>query len=152
MFDPQMELLFTVLRGVVSEPPPESGARTWAEAQAALAACGGDDGELGLAIELEDEEELRTILEQWTSGERHLFLHDRDVLKRAMKAYRKRLKITVLDAETSLGGGVFSGGKTSDIVGVTPPTRYPAAVWQELARQKRLIHGGGGTYELPPGG
>ena len=117
-----------------------------------VAACGGDDGELGLAIECEDEAELRRILEAWHTGAEHLFLHDREVLKRAMKAYRKRLKVTLLDAESSLGGGPFSSGKASDIVGITPPSRYPEAVWQELARQKRLVHCGQGTYELPPGG
>ena len=149
-----MELLITVLEGVVGESSTELEVtpRTWAEAQQALAACGGDDDELGLAIELEDEAEVRRILGEWHSGQAHLFQHDREVLKRAMKAYRKRLKITLLDAESSLGGGAFSGGKTSDIVGITPPNRYPAGVWQELARQKRLVHCGQGTYELPPGG
>lgn len=152
MFDPQMELLFTVLRELLAATPVGSGAENWGSAQAALAACGGDEGELGLALELEDEGELRTILDDWTSGKEHLFLHDRDVLKRALKAYRKRLKVTLLDDQSSLGGGPFSGGRTSDIVGITPPERYPAAVWEELARQERLVHCGLGTYELPPGG
>lgn len=154
MFDPQMELLITVLEGVVGESSTELEPipASWSDAQAALAACGGDDGELGLAVELEDEEELRRILAAWHTGQAHLFQHDRDVLKRAMKAYRKRLKVTLLDAESSLGGGPFSGGKTSDICGITPPHRYPPGVWMELARQKRLVHSGQGTYELPPGG
>lgn len=150
MFDPQMELLFTVLRGVLGEPgfPPA----TWAEAKAALAGCGEVEDDVTLAIELEDEDELRALVDGWLAGKAHLPLHDRDVLKRALKAYRKRLKVTLLDAESSLGGGPFSGGRRSDICGITPPDRYGRAVWQELVRQKRLVDSGQGTYELPPGG
>lgn len=152
MFDPQMELLFTVLNSVVN---PEDGTppKTWLDVKAAAAVCGAiEDEELGIVIELEDADAAREIIDQWLTGKRHFIAHDRDVLKRAMKAYRKRLKITLLDAESSLGGGVFSTGRQSEIAGITPPTRYPASVWEELARQKRLIHSGQGTYELPPGG
>ena len=38
------------------------------------------------------------------------------VLKQAMKAFKKRLKLTRLDAESTLGGGPFSGGRSSGIV------------------------------------
>lgn len=141
-----MELLVTLLGGVLAEPP----ARSWAEARAALEACGEVEDELALAVECEDREELGRLLAGWTSGALHLPLHDREVLKRAMKAYRKRFKVTLLDAESTLGGGPFSGGRKSSIVGITPPARYPTAVWQELVRQKRLLDSGQGTYELPP--
>jgi len=150
VFDPQMELLLTVLSAVCGQPAPGQEPATWADARAALAACGEVEEDLALTVELEDEDALRALLEQWLSGARHLPLHDREVLKRAMKAFRKSLKVTLLDAESSLGGGPFSGGRHSDIVGITPPARYPAAVWRELARQKRLVHSGHGTYELPP--
>jgi hypothetical protein len=150
MFDPQMELLFTVLGAVVAEAPPESARKTWADARAACTACGVNEPDLALALEREDEAALRGILEEWRSGRRHLPEHDRDVLKRALKAYRKRLKVTLLDAESSMGGGPFSSGRKSSIVGITPPERYPRAVWQELVRQRRLLDSGQGTYELPP--
>ncbi len=45
----------------------------------------------------------------------------------------------------------MSGGRSSDISGVTPPGIYPRAVWLELARQGRLINAGQGVFELPPG-
>ncbi len=145
-----MELLITVLCGVVSDD--EAKRKSWAEAQAAVAACDEVEDELALAVELEDAEELKALLEGWFSGREHLPAHDRAVLKRALKAYRKRLKVTLLDAESSLGGGPFSAGRKSEIVGITPPRRYPAEVWQELVRQKRLVDSGQGMYELPPGG
>jgi hypothetical protein len=35
-------------------------------------------------------------------------------------------------------------------VAVTPPDRYPRAVWDELVRQGRLKDARHGMYELPP--
>jgi len=146
-----MELLLTVLASVVAEPDPGGPrAASWADAQAALKACGAVEEDVERAVAAEDADELRSILEQWLSGRRHLLEHDRAVLKRALKAFRKRLKITVLDAESSLGVGPMSSGRRSAIVGITPPERYPRSVWDELVRQGRLLDAKRGMYELPP--
>ncbi|MBM3975966.1 MAG: hypothetical protein FJ299_03115 [Planctomycetes bacterium] len=67
-----------------------------------------------------------------------------------MTAFRKTLKITRLDSESSIGGGPMSSGRHSSIVGITPPNRYGRDVWDELVRQKRLLGGRHGVYELPP--
>ena len=72
---------------------------------------------------------------------------DKAELKRAMKALKKRLKLTLADDESRLGYGPMSGGGESSIVAITPPNQYPPAVWEELARQGRLKHAGEGTYE-----
>ena len=153
MFDPKMELLLTVIAEALAqlEKAPEDPA-PWAALSAALTAAEEDDEDLQLAIECREAEELRSLYNSWIDGSRLMCVHDREVLKRAMKAYRKSLKITVLDAESSLGGGPMSGGKPSDICGIRPPERYPIQVWDELARQKRLVDAGQGTFELPPGG
>ena len=68
-------------------------------------------------------------------------------LKQALKAFRKRLKLTRLDAESSLGGGPLSGRKAR-IVAISPPNQFPQAVWDELVRQGKLKKAGNGTYEL----
>ena len=152
MFDPNMELLLSVIGDALPrlESDPESPG-PWMELAAALAAAKEEDEDLQLAIECKEAAELRAIFDGWMDGSL-LCVHDREVLKRAMKAYRKSFKITVLDAESSLGGGPMSGGRSSDICGIRPPERYPIYVWNELARQKRLIDAGQGTFELPPGG
>ena len=146
-----MELLLTVLCSAVAEPvagePPPA---TWSDAKAALAACGKVDDDVERAVAAEDAGALRAIRDQWLAGKRHLLEHDREVLKRALKAFRKRLKITLLDAETSLSGGPMSSGRQSSIVGIMPPERYPRAVWDELVRQGRLRDAKRGMYELPP--
>jgi hypothetical protein len=43
----------------------------------------------------------------------------------------------------------MSSGRPSGIVAITPPDQYPAAVWEELARQGKLKRAGSGLYELP---
>ncbi len=69
-------------------------------------------------------------------------------LKKAMKAFRKRLKLTCLDDQSRLGVGPMSSGRASSIVGITPPNQYPVEVWEELVRQGKLKRSGGGMYEL----
>jgi len=69
-------------------------------------------------------------------------------LKRALKAFKKRLKLTRLDVESSLGGGPMSGGRPSGIVAITPPDQYPQAVWDALVAQGKLAKASHGQYEL----
>jgi hypothetical protein len=69
-------------------------------------------------------------------------------LKRAFKAFKKRLKLMRLDAESNIGGGPLSGGRKSEIVAITPPHEFAHPVWEELARQGKIKKAGHGTYEL----
>jgi hypothetical protein len=69
-------------------------------------------------------------------------------LKAALKAFRKRLKLTQLDDQSRIGVGPMSSGRPSGIVAITPPDQYPDAVWEELARQGKLKRAGSGMYEL----
>ena len=69
-------------------------------------------------------------------------------LKQALKAFRKRLRLTRLDAESNLGGGPMSGGTSSGIVAITPPNQYPRSIWDELVRQGKLTNASHGMYSL----
>ena len=69
-------------------------------------------------------------------------------LKVALKAFKKRLKLTRLDDQSRIGVGPMSSGRPSGIMAITPPDQYPAAVWEELARQGKLKRAGSGMYEL----
>ncbi len=147
MFDPNMQLLSTVLAAAVADPTSDA---VWLEARRARELSKVDEPDIVAALEARDATALAAILESWKSGARLAPEHDREVLKRGLKAFRKSLKVTRLDAESSLGVGPMSSGRHSGIVGMRPPERYPAAVWEELARQGRLIAGKFGVYELPP--
>ena len=72
----------------------------------------------------------------------------KEQLKGALKAFKKRLKLTRLDAESQLSKNPLSTGRGHGIIAVTPPSGYPQAVWDELVRQNKLKKGGLGQYEL----
>jgi hypothetical protein len=70
-------------------------------------------------------------------------------LKRAYQAFKKRLKLTRLDAESKVGKSpLSSGGGSWGIAAITPPDQYPKAVWDELVRQGKLKDTGHGLYAL----
>jgi hypothetical protein len=68
-------------------------------------------------------------------------------LKQALKAFKKRLKLTQLDEESKLGGGPLSHNRAR-IVAITPPNQFSPDVWEELVKQGKLKKAGGGMYEL----
>ncbi len=70
-----------------------------------------------------------------------------ELLKRAFKAFKKRLKLAQLDDSSTAGGALSSGSK--GLTAVRPPDQYPPAVWNELVRQGKLKDAGYGLYELP---
>ena len=72
----------------------------------------------------------------------------KEQLKHAFKAFKKRLKITRLDAESQISGSPLTSGRDSGIVAIQPPGDFPQAVWDELVRQGKLKKAGRGTYEL----
>ena len=72
-----------------------------------------------------------------------------DTLKAALKAFKKRLKLTQLDQESRIGRSPMSSGQKSTIAGIVPPDQYPRAVWEELVTQNKLKHDGRGFYRLP---
>ena len=68
--------------------------------------------------------------------------------RKALKAFKKRLKLARLDEESGLSRG---GGKKSAIAGITPPAGHPAEVWEELVKDGKLKREYIGTYSLVPG-
>ena len=70
-----------------------------------------------------------------------------EVLKSALKAFKKRLKLTRLDDDSHLGKGPFSSG-SQGVYAITPPSQFPKEVWLELERQGKLRNAGHGLYQL----
>ncbi len=63
-------------------------------------------------------------------------------LKSALKAFRKRLKLTQLDDQSRIGKSPLSGGHGSAIVAITPPDQFPASVWEEACAARETQAGG----------
>jgi hypothetical protein len=73
---------------------------------------------------------------------------DADVMRAAMKAFRKRLKFARLDAESRLGVRPTTTGKRAEIDAIIAPSDYPRSVWEALVGAGRLRREGGGFYAL----
>ena len=69
-----------------------------------------------------------------------------ETLKAALKAFKKRLKLTQLDDASRIGRSPMSSGGQSAIAGITPPDQYPLHVWEELVKQGKLKRTGHGMY------
>ncbi len=69
-------------------------------------------------------------------------------VKAAFKAFKRRLKVVRLDAESKIAKNPLTSGRGSGIVAIMPPLDFSQAVWDELVRQGKLKKAGGGTYEL----
>ena len=70
-----------------------------------------------------------------------------DTCRKAMRAFRKRLSLTILDEESKLGRGPLSKGSGAGSAALVPPREWPESVWQELVRQGKLRYIGHGLYE-----
>lgn len=82
-------------------------------------------------------------------------VHTPQELKAAVKAFKKKLKLTRLDDQSRIGVGPMSSGRESGIVGIAPPDQYPQSIWDELERQGKLRKIEQGLYEMvqqPQGG
>jgi hypothetical protein len=71
-----------------------------------------------------------------------------DEMKKALKAFKKKLKLARLDDESGLSRG---GGKKSGITGITPPPGHPPGVWEELVKAGKLKREMGNTYSVVEG-
>ena len=68
-------------------------------------------------------------------------------LKLALKAFKKRLKVTRLENDSKLGGSPLTGSRGT-ITAVAPPNQYPPAIWDALAREGKIRSAGHGLYSL----
>jgi hypothetical protein len=151
MFNPDSSLLshhFAQIAETLAKEPENTQA--WTDASQSLGAGRASEPELAGVLDRREAPAFLRMVEEWKSGKRMLPEQDRQLLHRAIKAFKKRLKVTRLDAESGIGGGAMSSGKQSGIVGITPPANFGREVWDELVRQGRLSGGHHGIYELRP--
>lgn len=69
-------------------------------------------------------------------------------LNTALKAFRKRLKVTQLDADSKISSRRLTTGKREGVVAIAAPNTHPRAVWEALVEKGKLRRSGGGLYEL----
>jgi hypothetical protein len=72
-------------------------------------------------------------------------------LKKALKAFKKRIKLTRLDDESRLSHGPMSSGGKEKIMSIQPPSGFGRDIWEELVEKGFLKRDGQGFYELVEG-
>lgn len=73
-----------------------------------------------------------------------------DELKKAFKAFKKRVKLTQLNDDSRLGRSPLTGARET-VVSIQPPAGFAREVWEELADRGVLKRDGGGFYAIVPG-
>lgn len=64
----------------------------------------------------------------------------------AMKAFRKRLKLSRLADESRITGRLLTKGEGSGIDAIIPPTEFPREVWDALVKDGELAYTGQGFF------
>lgn len=158
------EQALTTLRETVSRLGDTDSAEAgplWGEIQHALMKTKADRQAVMRIITSRDVATLHTLIEALEQGnttitpepqdsdpveeDRHEI--DPEILRHAMRAFRKRLKLARLDDESRISVSPMSGGRQSRIEAILAPREYPEEVWRALVRVGRLNDVGQGFFE-----
>ena len=74
-----------------------------------------------------------------------------DEMKKAMKAFKKRLKLTQLDDDSRLSPRPMSSGSKSKVISIQPPAGFGKEIWEELADKGFLKRDGIGFFQMVEG-
>ncbi len=75
---------------------------------------------------------------------------DAETCKRALRAFRKRRTLTLLDDESHINSHspLTKGADSHAATAIVPPNDWPESIWRELVRQGKLRYIGHGCYDL----
>ena len=144
----RMGLDATMVANVVNKRDFEALARLVAKVDAGTTPTQSSGGEKPAVPSRADGRTVGEVRAQSTAEGGYDSLEEAN-LKRAMRAFRRKLKTLRRDDESRLGNRYVTYGKPSSIAAITPPTEYPMQVWQKLAELGRIKSAGQGTFELP---
>jgi len=140
-----------VIAAIGGYDDPRRASAEWKQAYRLLQEANLPPARVGHVVGMRDLAGLGELVEQLRSPAAEAPAGDKpdaDTCRRALKAFRKRLSLTVLDEESKLGHGPLSKGSDASVAAIVPPDEWPAAVWDELVSQGKLRYIGHGFYEL----
>jgi hypothetical protein len=153
--------ILTELSGLITriqEGDPGSVGPLWGQTHKLLLKTGADPGDIAGIVMRRDLEVLRKLLHGLKGGEREAPADSAEtppasdispeVLKRAMRAFRKRLKLTRLDHESRLGRNPLTSGRKAAIDAILPPHEFTPEVWEALVAEGQLRSMGQGFYMI----
>ena len=130
----------------------------WGELQRLLVKAKADTSRVARAVIARDLDAIRELIDHVRNPElalpekepdRVLPEFPEETLHEAMRAFRKRLKLTKLDHESKLGRNPLTTGKEAEFDSILPPHQYPPELWQVLVARGELESTGQGFYKLP---
>lgn len=75
------------------------------------------------------------------------YVPDENEMKKALSAFRKRLRALQLETDSKLGRSALTGKKET-VTAIQPPLGFGKDVWQHLAQIGWLKNEGRGFYQL----
>jgi len=153
--DPELTAKLDELLAAIGEyDDPRRASAEWKQVFKLLGKTDTPSGRVTAVVGMRDVAGLTEILEQLRAPEAEAPASTGDApspetCKRALRAFRKRLALTVLDEESTLGRSPLTKGHSANSAAIVPPTEWPDAVWQELVRQGKLRYIGHGLYARP---
>jgi len=153
--EPTLTKLDELISAISAASDPRH-ASEWKQVFKLLDKAGVLDGHGKHIVGMRDLDGLTTMRAQFGTPDEEVPASDVDIdeatLKKALKAFRKRLSLTVLDEESKLGRSPLTKGHDESHAAIIPPIEWDDAVWQELVRQRKLRYAGHGLYGLPKDG
>ena len=156
---PDLEPILAELDALANALAAEDTGPTWGQTHKLLLKAKADPGEVASVIISRDVAGLRALIRTLRGGtppspttpspdETPTQALDPELIKKAMRAFRKRLKLTRLDHESKLGVGPMTGGKKADFDAIMAPQEFPEEVWDTLVERGQLKRMGRGFYTL----
>ena len=142
----KLDELMAVIRGYAD---PRLAAGQWKQVYRLLRETGLPPGRVTAVVGMRDVAGLAALIDQLRAPETVAPADSPsdDTCRKALQAFRKRLSLTMLDEDSTLGRGPLSKGGGAS-AGIIPPREWPESVWRELVRQGKLRDIGHGLYEL----
>lgn len=75
--------------------------------------------------------------------------HTPEELRKAYRAFKKKLKTQQLEDDSRLGRSPLTGARSS-VIAIQPPSGFGREIWTELVEQGYLKNEGGGMFGLTP--
>ena len=150
------ESLLNEAKALVLEMESDEPGPRWGELQRLLVKAKADPNDVAGAIagrNLSVVEHLIKVLQGLEEAEEKVEVtlpeFAPDLLRDAMKAFRKRFKLMSLDHESKLGRSPLSTGKSAAFDSILPPEKFPSDVWRVLVAKGELESTGRGFYKIP---
>lgn len=147
----KLEVLLEAIKGF---DDPRRASTEWKQAFGLLKKTDLNSNTVANVIAMRGVERLAGLIEQLKAPEAvetapAANAPDDDTCRNAMRAFKKRLKLTRLDDESQvMSRDPLSKGSGSGITSIIPPHDFPPSVWKELVRRGKLRYAREGFYEL----